>query len=146
MHEGMFNQNVAMNAYSSYFMTFVLFEKQKTASHHKEQDKKNEKSATMMKCPVCAIEVDYEKSFLPLADNKQGSLRKLTIVPLLFRHDPVKDANNNSPVVTRLFNHPSLVKLPSIMNATEFNEFVKSINPFPDHDYKIVNASWDVSL
>jgi hypothetical protein len=90
--------------------------------------------------------VDYKKNFIQLDCGNDGP-KKMNLIPVLFYHCPNMDSNNNSYTpLPKFIGHPLVVQLPSTIPATEFYEFIRKIVPFPDNNYAVKNASWNVSF
>ena len=68
---------------------------------------------------------------------------RLLNVPVVFRLDTAGDGNNNQKCL-KLFGHPNVLKLPSIMPATELASIIKRL-VHTDANYSIATVDGAVS-
>lgn len=89
----------------------------------------------------------HSEVFVSFSNNaNDGTPPRMLLIPVLFRCDPNPDANNNSRSSCKIFGSPWLVRIPSTLPASEFQEFISDINPFPEAQTRVLVMTWDVSL
>ncbi len=62
---------------------------------------------------------------------------------VIFRSEAATDANNNSSWSPNLFGYPLLIRVPSFINATEFVEYIETINPAPGVNHRLLSVKSD---
>lgn len=100
---------------------------------------KHHGSLDTMPCPTCNQIVKPNLDFVRIDKfvSSKPALRLLN-VPVVFRLDTAGDGNNNQKCL-KLFGHPNVLKLPSIMPATELASIIKRL-VHTDANYSIVTV------
>ncbi|XP_034230105.1 uncharacterized protein LOC117638965 [Thrips palmi] len=100
---------------------------------------KHHGSTDTMPCPTCNQIVKPNLEFVRIDKfiSSKPALRLLN-VPVVFRLDTGGDGNNNQKCL-KLFGHPNVLKLPSIMPATELASIIKRL-VHTDVNYSIVTV------
>lgn len=88
---------------------------------------KHNGSADTMPCPMCNQIVKPNSEFVRIDKfiSSKPAVRLLN-VPIVFRVDTEGDGNNNQKSV-KLFGHPNVLKLPSVLPASELASIVKKL-------------------
>lgn len=89
--------------------------------------------------------VECKRAFVSLEESAKYSLPPEYItIPILFRNEPGTDANNNSSRNSMgLFSYPWLIRVPSLICAREFVDYLESINPVPEANHRLLSVKAD---
>jgi hypothetical protein len=127
----------------------LIVSQQRGAEHYSKETKESTDPSAMnhIKCPICMRVVEHVKEFVPFKPNIDPFLR-MQLITIVFRCE--SDSNNNS-ALSRLFGTPYIVRIPSCLPESQFNEFIARMNLFPHCDYKVaivdikVSHCWHIS-
>lgn len=129
--------------FMNYLYRFYVI--QKSVEHFQAEAKQTaQQQGSLLRCAVCLQTVDCKRTFVSLSESLAPSAHtEFITMSVIFRSEAAKDANNNSSWSPNLFGYPLLIRVPSFINATEFVEFIETINPAPGVNHRLLSVKSD---